>query len=832
MPSSYAHDDDGRRVTFDEALWTELTAVRPEFCARQSFTPSHFQRPESDGAEEPHESKVRELYRMIGGLETSDPAKPEPGLSALCLSGGGIRSATFNLGVLQALARSGMLGRFDYLSSVSGGGYIASWLQAWVHRKGLEAAVRELGDDRPNVNPLNPEPVPVDHLREFSNYLTPQIGLFSGDTWTAAAIVLRNLLLNWMVIIPLLAALVAIPQGLYLIVQSTIAPELGATLLRAALFVELLASLSVFYHRRFVREPRHPSKQYVAFCVAPIVAAGALLTAAALGYQGMFAPLARGERLGVDARQAITMFAVLWCVVVPTFGWLFVEVLRWFKPPREVRNAVDARAVDSQRNYRRALWFEFPALIGSGAVAAVLLVAMIKAWYSGLYARPALYVMLVLPALLGLYLLARTLFVGAASLSEGSARTASPGLMNDADREWWARLSGWILFISVAWVAVTAVCLFGQYLLEAATGFAEAAIAAAGGLSGALAAFLGSRDKTSTASVGPSLMQRIALLAAAPVFIVCVFVMTSWGTALIGGPMVRSEEIFFFPLKRQSDLINMELLEFWAIPVVSIALALAMGCIVNVNRFSLHGLYRNRLVRAYLGASNEERAADPFTGFDQNDNLRMYRLKPGKGPQRLLPIVNLTLNLLRDGKLAWQQRKAESFSMTPYFCGNFHEGYRRSQMLRRPGRGDARHGGYDLRRSGEPAYGLLLLAGARVRDVAVQRAARRLARQYEQQRRPHVLAARSATGVVAAARRDVWRHDEGLQVHQSLGRRTLRQPRPVRSGAASLPLCRRERCGLRRRQQVRRSGRRDPQDPHRLRRADSFRERNRDPPEQ
>src|SRR4051812_40974604 len=55
-------------------------------------------------------------------------------LSALCLSGGGIRSATFNLGVLQAMAKHGLLERMDYLSTVSGGGYIGSWLTSWIHR--------------------------------------------------------------------------------------------------------------------------------------------------------------------------------------------------------------------------------------------------------------------------------------------------------------------------------------------------------------------------------------------------------------------------------------------------------------------------------------------------------------------------------------------------------------------------------------------------------------------------------------------------------------------------------------------------------------------------
>ena len=53
------------------------------------------------------------------------------GHSALCLSGGGIRSASFNLGLLQGLAQAGLLDSFDYLSTVSGGGYIGGWLNAW-----------------------------------------------------------------------------------------------------------------------------------------------------------------------------------------------------------------------------------------------------------------------------------------------------------------------------------------------------------------------------------------------------------------------------------------------------------------------------------------------------------------------------------------------------------------------------------------------------------------------------------------------------------------------------------------------------------------------------
>jgi hypothetical protein len=105
-----------------------------------------------------------------------------------------------------------------------------------------------------------------------------------------------------------------------------------------------------------------------------------------------------------------------------------------------------------------------------------------------------------------------------------------------------------------------------------------------------------------------------------------------------------------------------------------------MGRIVNVNRFSLNGFYRNRLVRAYLGASRTDRNPDPFTGFSLDDNVRMASLEPTVRKRgRLLPIVNTTLNLVRSGdKLAWQQRKSESFSMTPFFCGNHRQGYRPS----------------------------------------------------------------------------------------------------------------------------------------------------------
>ena len=100
--------------------------------------------------------------------------------AALCLSGGGIRSATFGLGILQGLARCGLLEKFHYLSTVSGGGYIGSWLSAWIkhHQGGIGGVIDDL--KRPADSTLHAEPESIRELREFSNYLTPKTGLFVG----------------------------------------------------------------------------------------------------------------------------------------------------------------------------------------------------------------------------------------------------------------------------------------------------------------------------------------------------------------------------------------------------------------------------------------------------------------------------------------------------------------------------------------------------------------------------------------------------------------------------------------------------------------------------
>jgi hypothetical protein len=135
--------------------------------------------------------------------ETPGPAG-EPWISytsrervGLAFSGGGIRSATFNLGVLKALHELGLLKHVDYLSTVSGGGYIGAWWSAWRARWGKEFPEAALAGLAERQQTPNREPEEVRHLREFSNFLSLRIG---SAMWNAVMAVLSAVLVACSVI--------------------------------------------------------------------------------------------------------------------------------------------------------------------------------------------------------------------------------------------------------------------------------------------------------------------------------------------------------------------------------------------------------------------------------------------------------------------------------------------------------------------------------------------------------------------------------------------------------------------------------------------------------
>jgi hypothetical protein len=121
-------------------------------------------------------------------------------LTGLSCSGGGIRSASFCLGVLQGLQSKNVTGAMDYLSTVSGGGYVGTTLTIGMSRSPTVSGqdgtfpFGRLDDERRET----PE---VRHLRDNSRYLL-QNGLPSAAS--ALVIYLRGIVMNVIVLLPLL----------------------------------------------------------------------------------------------------------------------------------------------------------------------------------------------------------------------------------------------------------------------------------------------------------------------------------------------------------------------------------------------------------------------------------------------------------------------------------------------------------------------------------------------------------------------------------------------------------------------------------------------------
>ncbi len=123
------------------------------------------------------------------------PEPNENNTKAIALSGGGIRSATFNLGVLQAFENAKRLNEMDYMSSVSGGGYIASAL-TWFKAKLPDSF--PFGTKRVDHNKLGGQV--ISWIRAHSSFLTPGNGI----TFTSLLSALfTGTVINLLIIIPI-----------------------------------------------------------------------------------------------------------------------------------------------------------------------------------------------------------------------------------------------------------------------------------------------------------------------------------------------------------------------------------------------------------------------------------------------------------------------------------------------------------------------------------------------------------------------------------------------------------------------------------------------------
>jgi len=617
-------------------------------------------------------------------------------LFGLAISGGGIRSATFGLGVVQGLAKVGLLRRFDFLSTSSGGGYMGSWLVSWIKRAGLDTVEDRLpqevlhraeGNDRV---PQGREESPVTFLRRFSNYLTPQVGAFSADTWTVVATYVRNLLLNLLVLVAALAAVLLAPRAI--VIASTFFeghPDrafyaalaflgvsiagLGLNTFREPKPAEMLPGTKAAPGAAATSQCQYPwymTQGWVQIgVVVPLFLVG-WLSGIALWYSKGLEHL-RGRIIPWDIPE-VAKWAIAGAILY-TGAWAIAGLFR----------LVLTRGKAHQKGLWQALIFSAPL---AGAVGTSLIWGLIQLYrkihgrHEGItgevsdwslihittWATPLIMLVFIVTAVVQIGLMGRA--------------------FREADRQWWSRLGAWMLIYSITWLALFVMTFYGPLLL-----IWLGAIVAAGLGAGWLASTAGGVLVGKTASKEtekPSLVKGLVKALAPQIFIIGLLAVLAFGLhALLGGtgtttpgggalPAVCQD---FWPEKapetdsagtdpaaadtatvpttttahgdgdgdtagnQLSTLVACHSARDWASIVIPndgrnwqtiflmvglLAFALVLSWRVDINQFSMHLFYRSRLVRAYLGASNKNRTPQPFSGFDPDDDLPLAQMSP------------------------------------------------------------------------------------------------------------------------------------------------------------------------------------------------------------
>jgi hypothetical protein len=649
-------------------------------------------------------------------------------LTGVCFSGGGIRSATFNLGVLQGLAQLGLLPFIDYLSSVSGGGYIHQFLAAWIlrHREGRTGVEKALiPQAEPGCPPRAPEP--IKWLQRYASYLTPRRGLFTADTWTMIAIWFRNTVLNQ---IPIVAFLAAIFFLLNLLVQQPATRKVSFYFLDSG-------------------------GEWGALIVGVLIAAAVVWSAVALGRD-----LYRQETISIPGTdpevqrqihaKLLSNETVRWFIIAPWLAaalwasyWfkLQFQEAEWWKLwvpwigcallvvlPLVVTFAGGAwraykglhKGASAGRRWLAGAGFTAIAF-GSAAVAATIgygfqlgslwLAEWIRQHVGNvgfsnfpILIDPWRVQVVILPALLlSIPYVAIELTLGLVGRE-----------YSDSRREWLARLRAWSLLYAMVWMGLTSLALLGPYLVYFVWSkgtWAELSALIAFVVSHLTTIFAGSSTSSDGKPVSKGLLgykpMDLLAMVAAPIAILSFLILLSFGVEylahfLVGSPYLDGTRQLVHAhttlksllLERRDPLTNMEVFRWKAVLLgcagVSAFFAWLFGWRVDINEFSMQSFYRNRLSRCYLGATTPERSPNPFTGFDMRSRIEVSNQR-GHGSPPLVtdllpdrfnlieerkgtydgpfPIFCTTLNLTTGEDLAAQERKGASFAFTPLYSG-------------------------------------------------------------------------------------------------------------------------------------------------------------------
>lgn len=610
-------------------------------------------------------------YRYARDGIANETGKTQDNLIGLAFSGGGIRSATFSLGILEALKEKDLLKKIDYLSTVSGGGYIGSWLTGNCCRHGNQWLNK-------NADWKNS----IAHLRRYSNYLSPQLKLLSADTWSMATIWLRNTLLVQAIIILAIAVLLIFPRQLYWLfgMWTDMDPDSWGT---AILFVtgSILISLNlfVFVKRNFI----NANWPDFTFAQAGMQWLVALFMAVCFG---MAATLWHQVRINADSDTLSTLngcLQFLWSHAFIFLGVLYVSLV--FNSNCSIKD---------NRFYRLIIWLAPIPTTGFILLSLAVIMRIFQSWH-GLEEVGNWRAFVWGPTMV-LFVFSMAIVVLIGMLGNQS---------NEHVREWWSRFAAWLAIYGFSWIVIVVATVYGPlwcaWLVKNASwkmlgtgwiGTTLAGIFAGKSVSTGKGDVFEQKDfkvriKEIIAKIAPfifitGLLVVIALL----LHLGLIFYVGQQGS--VETPATTADFIL-----RHWQLLSDQKQQSAAqaaILVCGTGLFL-LSWRVDINEFSLNAFYRTRIARCYLGATRtaEERNPHPFTGFDDDDDIKLMNLliddKTNPAQKKLkspLHIINCALNLGGSRDLALHTRHSNNFILTPLHCGSTYEVKNQPHSLR------------------------------------------------------------------------------------------------------------------------------------------------------
>jgi hypothetical protein len=579
----------------------------------------------------------------------------------LAFSGGGIRSATFNLGVLQKLQELDLLRQVDYLSTVSGGGYIGAWLVGNVRRT------------RYWLSRMTDWDASIDHLRRYSNYLAPHTGILSADTWSVGLTWVRNAFLIQLTAFVWLASL-------------------------------LLLTLDL---KKLLFEWAQSNAEFLSGPLWSLVGSMALIAISILFF------LSHERQPAGGVARSIFVNGKVVTILTASLAWFACFLTAGLLWGQATHNPTSFQKFSNIFNYSYQNWSGWVILVFCVAIFTMAGFSVGKTWVGKI--TGVIFPAILVPLLAYLALCGELRIFGVwlsgndpkSNHLDWMAFTAAPfltmvgmaiaisvfiGLVGrsapDWTREWWTRYGSWIAMLGTIALVVMAAAVVAPWAvlelpkLKWPTIKWGAVLAWVGSTIGGLLA--GNSSRTGASGKRSKALELVARIGGF-VFIVGAVALSSTVVYLIlREALVDDAKGYADNLDKITGAQSFAHVPWmWIFPVLTIIVGWLFSKRFDLNTFSLNQFYRNRLVRCYLGATRWQagkRQEHPFTGFDQRDEILMsdLRVVPTSIAQKQFcgeifrgpfPILNCSLNLGGSSDLSVHTRQSASFTVTPLFSG-------------------------------------------------------------------------------------------------------------------------------------------------------------------